>query len=543
MPNISVVLPEVDQSVSRPIAIGVIGQLQQIIKLPKDMKIFFPGPMGTMQAPGSSIDDIAGSRDAMFESNRIGFIEVEEDYDVYGLNNSSIGTEEQIPIFEDPRLGVSVRPEYATTNVKINVRYRTTSSNEADAWLRDMRMRISRYRDIILHKLDYHFSIPESLNDILINIWENRAAVEPYGDSLRQYLLSHMTERTTFIGDTVGKNTNMVFTETQKMVQGMFDFEGMPDKPTKDESTGTWSVVFSYKFSYEKPIGCTMKYPIMVHNQLLNKEYTDFSNPGYDPTSGENSFSRSLYAMNAFRMDTLMNNVSPPDPYIRIPSFDDFVPKQIPTGCGTAMLVLSSVADDKRSLINLKELGDIVLDQDIMQFIEEVEWPYICQQFKSVIYLALFKNEYQKSNGSIVCDQNLDIKSTFDLSLRDSHRVHFGLCVDLTLLPREAIQRLTKYPKAMVKIMGSMNDLLRMSGDFKRLGDKRRLTDVEFSDVYYILTGYGYNDGRVGRPKEYYNAAPGRFDLLDTVDPRVISSYRSNMVTRKTILGALLING
>lgn len=540
MPNISVVLPEVEQSVSRPIIIGVVGQLQQIIKLPKDMKIFFPGPMGTMQAPGSSIDAIAGDRDAMFESNRIAFIEVEEDYDVNGLNNPSIGTSEQIPIFEDPRLGVSVRPEYATTDIKINMRYRTTSYNEADAWLRDMRMRISRYRDIILHKLNYHFSIPDSLNDILINIWQNRNAVEPYGDSLREYLLQHMTERVTFIGDVTAKSTNMVFTEAQKKVQGMFDFEGMPEKPTKDDQTGTWTVTFTYKFSYEKPIGCSMKYPIMVHNQLLKQEYTDFSNPGYDPTEGLNSFSQSQYAMNAFSMDTVMNEIR--EKYIRIPSMDDFAPKQIPTGCGTAMLILSEVADDKRTLVNLKDLGDIVLDKDIMQFIEEVEWPYITQQFKSVIYLALYKNEYQKSNGSIVCDDQMNIKSTFDLSLRDNHHVHFGLFVNLTMLPREAIQRLMKYPKALMKIMGSMNELLRVSGDFKRMGDKRNLSAIEFSDVYYILTGYGYNDGRVGRPREYYNAAYDRFDLLKTVDPRTIESYRKNMITQKTIMTSMLVS-
>lgn len=537
MPNISVVLPEVDQSVSRPVIFDVIGQVLEICKISKDIEIYFPGPIGTMQVHGSDIDgDPNKDRDARFETNRIAFIEVEDTYDPYALATTAVTREEHIPVFEDIRLGVKIAPVYATSNVKINFKYRTNSKNEALRWMDDMRMRISMLRDVNLHKVTYHFALPEVINEVLINIWENRNSVDSYNDNLEEYIRSHMTERVTKISDQVGKHCQMVIGETQTRIQGLFDYDAMPEKPERDDATGTWSVVFSYKFNYEKPIACNMRYPVMVHNELLKPEYINFTDKSLDPSLIEKSFSKSLYAFNSFEMGTIMNSITSHDPFIRIPDFDDYNLPQVPQGTGTVMLVLTSVDEtDQKSLLNLNELGDIMMDPDIMTFIKEVEWPYICRQFQSVIHLTLYKNQYQKSSGNLVCDESLNITSLDALSLRDQHRVRIGLCVNLTLLPKDAMDRLRQYPKAFVKIIASMNEVLRLRPDFGSLGDKNHIGPLEFSDIYAIMTGYSYNNGAIGRSQSFYNSRMGQYPILKSIDPRTLEYYRKNMITKKTI--------
>lgn len=542
MPNLTITLPEVDQSVSRPVIIGIIGQVQEICKIDKNVDIYFPGPMGTMQSSSSSIDSTPGSRDVAFESKRIIFIEVEDNYDPYSLGSTVVAAEEQIPVFEDTSLGVLIRPVYAKSEVKINFRYRTTSKNEAIRWMDDMRMRISLLRGTNLHRVQYHYAIPPEYMEILGNIYENRQKVAPYDDSFGSYVRRHMTERVTEISDVAGDSIRSVVTETQVRIQGDFDFEALPEKPERDDGSMAWVVSFSYNFSYEKPIGCNMKYPVMVHNNLLKKEYVDFTDQIIDPSLINKSFSKSFYAMNAFEMDTIMNAVVNPDPIMRTPKFDDFKPTSAPQGTGISLLVLSSVDEtDKKTLINLNDLGDVMIDPDIMEFIKGGEWRYICKQFKSIISLTLYINGGQRSSGSIECDSDLNIYATKELNLRNVHHIGVGLCVDLTLLPRDAMERLKAYPKALVKIIGSMNELLRNNQHFNSLGDKNKITALEFSDLYWVMTGYSFSNGQQGRPSSFYNYPIDSPNLLDGVDPRIIENYRKNMITQKTMMSANIV--
>lgn len=536
MPNISITIPEVHQSVARPVIFGIVGQVQEITKINKDAKIIFPGPMGKMQAPGSDVDGISNNRDANFSMDRIVFLEVEEDFDPGSLLTTAVEREEHIPVFEDPKLGVYIAPVYATSKVRINIKYRTSSMTEAERWRDDMRMRISMLRDVNLHKVQYHFGFPERVLETLEDIYAKREAVAPYGQNIEDYVSQHATERLTVIGDLVGKNRTLVVSETQSQIQGLFDWSEQPPPPVKDEASGSWEASFTYMFSYERPIGVNMRYPIMVHNQLLSDTFISSWNGQVDPATTPMSFSKSLNAFHSFNMSSIMESIRPSEPYIRIPVYDDYIIPQVPQGTGTVMLMLFEVAGDKKTFGNLDELGDICIDPDILKFIREVEWPYITQQFKSILTLTLYRNQYQLSSGSILCDKDLNLTAEKEVNLRDQHHVRLGVCVDLTLLPKAAIDRVRQYPKVLMKLLKSMNEVIRYNPDISNLGDKNVLTPLEFSDLYAIMTGYGYNNGQVGRPNTLYNRPINRPSLLDSVDPAVIKKYRDNMITRKTVM-------
>ncbi len=227
-----------------------------------------------------------------------------------------------------------------------------------------------------------------------------------------------------------------------------------------------------------------------------------------------------------------MNTARDPDPIIRIPSFDDFVMSSVLVYTGTVISALTEVDTvDKRSLLNLSELGDMCLDEDILQFIRESEWPYITKEYCSILSLSLYRNEYITSSATITCDSALNVKATSDLNLRNQHRIRLAIVTDVSMLRGNAVARLLRYPKVLVKIIGSINELLRNHPDFVKLGDKKEITKHSFSYVYSFLTGY-----RLPTSGNYHGPGIDTGKLFDDIDPRIVESYRKNGMARNTVM-------
>ncbi len=537
MPNIVMPLVSVSQSVSRPVYIDMIQQIQKLTNIDPRTKIFYPGDSQKMQTPGASIDSKDEDRFAMFNSERYTFIEIEDDFDMDRLGSTAVEAEEHSPIFVDSKLGVYIKPVYASTDVTINFNYRCPSESEAKRWRDEVRVRVSKLMELNMHKVSYHYQIPINAIIILQEIHSKREANLPYGQDFVEYVTSHADPRLTLTGNVAGQDQALAIAETQTEIQGMFTWDGMPEKAQKDQGTGTWSVSFSYKFSFEKPIELHVRYPVMVHNQLLHEDFIEFTDKGYDAEKDNRVFSKSAYALNAFRMTTIMANRSEREFMIRIPSYDDFIIPDVVKGTGSVFNALVEIGSDKRSILNLTELGDYVIDEDILHFIKNSEYRYIGDYFRSILNLSLYRNNYLTGSGMLSCDANLNVSSNIDLDLRNQHRLRLGICVDITLLDPRALQRLQAYPKAMVKIIGAMNELLRNNPDFINLGNKPVISNHDLSAVTSFLTGYRIP---IGTGNYYGNGIDNR-DLFAGIDPRVVENYRRNMVSSLKVMSYTIV--
>lgn len=537
MPNVLLPLPSVSQSVSRPVYISMIQQVQKLTNINDKTKIFYPGDIQRMRTPGSSVDD-SDDRFAIFNTDRYTFIEVEDDYDEDNLASTAIEREEHIPIFIDNSLGVKVTPVYASTSVRINITYRCPSKSEALRWRDEARVRVSKMLNINLHKVSYHYQLPIDLIIILQEIHKKREAQFGYGENFKTYVQKFADPRLTLTGDMVGGHEALAIAETQGRIQGMFTWDAQPEKAQRDDTTGTWSITFTYKFNFDKPIELHARYPIMVHNQLLEADFIEFTDKGDDTSKDIKMFSQSFYALNAFESGTIMNSRRMPDSIIRIPSYDDYVMPDVLQGTGSVLIALTEVdVADKRSLLNLNELGDYCLDDDILQFIRESEYQFIGKNYKSILNLTLYRNGYMASNESLTCDSSLNVKATADLDLRNQYRVRLGINVDITFLDQRALARLKEYPRVLVKIISSMNGLLKNNPDFVKLGNKSYITLADFSSITSFLTGY-----RVGSIQGQY-LGPGidRRSIFDNVDPRLVESYRNEMICSNRIMTSEIV--
>lgn len=545
MPKISMTLPETSQAISRPVVIDIVNQVKAVTKIPADTPIFFPGDSERMRTAGSELNSEA-DRFASFETNRMVFIEVEEDHNVDAIATSSVHGQGAQPVFLDKDLGVAVVPIYTKTDLSITMRYRTHSKTEAIRWRDDMRLRVSQMRDMNTHVIKYHYLLPAEILILLKDIYTHREAVLPYNEGFVEYFKSKSTDRLTLIGDLIGKDARLGISETQTRVFGYYDFEPLPDKPEKDNDKGVWTVTLVYKLTYDKPYVCHVRYPVIVHNQLLPYAYTAFTDSSVDLNKMVLSFQGSLFAMRSFEYDVTMNTVKDPQAYIRLPDFDDYVIPQAMPGTGTILMALTTVESDNRSLVNLKELDPIILDQDIIDWLVEEEYQYICQRYRSVIQVHLYRNNTLIQNLSLTCDNSLNIKATVDLNLRNQHRIRLSLVTDLSYLDTDAIRRLRKRPKAFVKVIGAMNELLKNHPDFNNLGDLNRITDFQFSEIYRILTGFypGNNNYQSNPATNYYGSGlqasyfPNGSSLVNMfagLDPIMVENYRRNRVGFNTV--------
>lgn len=448
MPNISLPLDDLHDSVERPVIFSVVRELLDITEISDQTNISFYDDEGKAAQVGSLINADPNKRNKWPFDERVR-IEVDEDFDPNSFYSIHTKQPEQIPIFKDEEIGALIRPIYSPTKVSITFTYRARDKNQAMRWRNNIRAKTAMYADINLHEISYHTHLQEEFIVIIKELHRLRENIAGYGETFDTYFAQHLSDKASIKTNLGGKAVLWGVEERQIRVQGLFDFEGAPEKGEKDGTNDAWSISFTYKFEYQKPILMNMVYPIVVHNQVLSSKYRP-TEKVYRLEDQNRSFSMSNRAYNAFESDTRVLTFKGNDG-ISIPAFDEFAPKSIlPTTINvmTCLVVVdTSPGGDPRKLMNLSELGETNLNPTILKFMREVEYPFLGKDFHSIFSLSLYRHGTLLESGGLSVDQNLDIYSNFDLDLRKTYRIRLGLVTNFSYLRKEALDRIQAFGK------------------------------------------------------------------------------------------------
>lgn len=408
-------------------------------------------------------------------------VNITDTYNEDALTTTAVHQEEHYPIFIDHDIDVVVYPIYIQTDYSIQFTFFTPSRNEIEKVVDDIRVRLSQTRNVFVHDIEYDYVLPDIIEDFIsdVHVNKNRLVSQP----LEDYFGECTSRRIHLISDLVGSNPVLAVRERQTRVVGMFDFSPMPDKPEKDNNI--YKFTFDYKFTLDKPSHLVMKYPVMVCNQLLPAKYMDFlvnrdrNEERFKPMAASNS----LYALSFFEAHRQLENRLDIRLPLAIPEVDDFNKRSIHNGYGILASFLTDVDEtDKKSLLNLKELGNYQIDTDIMEYIAN-EGIYVLSPYSSFVYLGLYQDSRYFNMDTLTIDANFNIKSTVALTLFKPCRVLLNYLFDLASLNENAMTRLYTYSDKV--LLAVMREFVYTYTQFKN--EAKNLTDYNMHRTLLIV--------------------------------------------------------
>lgn len=480
MPNITVPISDLLPTVERPVIYDVMRQIQDKTGISSKTQIRYYGEDAKAQQWNSAIDKNQEHNLWPVVSNLT--IEVDEDYNMDQMLGIAVKQPDQPPIFFDDELGVLIRPIFTPQDVVIRFKYKTKDRNEAIRWRNEFRTRVAMNRQVFVHTIQFSYLLPTVYIDLLNQIWMMSQAIGGDGSDFNTWLRKRCTDKLTELANISGQSQVLAISMMQTDVQGVFDIDGVPEKPQKDGEMDNWVISASYNFRYSKPINTECFYPHLIHQQVIPKKYR-FATTQKSLLQEWKTSTKSGQAFEYFQADSqyLMRQANLG---IVIPEFEQFYPAFVPSTTLRVMTVMAGITPtDKRTLFNLGDLGDYAIHPDILDFIRNSEYPFMCNSFNSILGLHLYQNEDLVSDGILSVTSNLDVVATSDLDLTKRYHVRLCLCADMTYLTPSALARVKAYPAVLQRLVAAINAGLTNSGNHPDLR-KNKLLPVD-----YVLLG------------------------------------------------------
>jgi hypothetical protein len=445
MPKLAVMVPETLNMITRPVVLTVAREIMKDTGIHSKTPIFFPGDTEQAAQPNSLItpaDDVS-----IFPFSDRLMITVDENYEQDRILSMAVYQPENRFIFRDDRIETCIKPAYSSADITINFSYRAVDKTQAMRFRDDMRTRIGMMRDERLHLVSYGYMIPPEYLVILQELHRMREAVAGYGEDWDTYFKANVTQRASILTNLAGNQPAWGISESQMRVVGYWDFEGAPEQGSKEDDLDTWTVTFGYKFRFDKPVACVMEYPLMIHNQLVEKYRPSEEDQVDSPEYHQRSYSLSSESFSFFEKGREHTGRKEG---VDIPSFDDFIPASVPKPTLRVLTALTSIDEDNPSLLmNFHELGDEdELHPVILAFMAK-EAMYMTKPFQSIFQLNLYRNINLMPWTALTVNNALDVTTPLELSLRDYHHVRLSVVTDLRLLNPKALDRLRENGAAL----------------------------------------------------------------------------------------------
>lgn len=460
MPKILRVIPETDESVVRPVVIDIVRQLFDYTGISQNTQILYPGDNEAVQQGGSSITP---SQKASFNETSRVKIMVQETIDPDYMFASAKFVGENLRVFHDPVLDIHIKPQYSKTKVEIEFRYRGRDKIECERWMHDIVGRVEAERGVKVYRASYHYIIPEAFLAILSEIHHLRESVAGYGEDYNDWFTQHLTPKASVLTNLAGRQGTWAVAETQQEIQGYFDFEGAPEKGEKVGDAETWELSFTYTFEYEKPIDCVMRYPLMIHQQVLGPRWRPNA-PAYNPADTARVYGNSRKHMSAFERKSYLARKCFTQG-VSIPSWDEFIPASVPwdTKRVFTVMVKLDAEGDHRKLFNLRQLGTSQIRPEILKYIEE-DYQYQHVLGESPFVLTLYAGANAMEQGAVILTPELDVIATQELDLRIPYHVRWGMVRNPRLLSKRCRDVMRDHAASTIEILKSIDCTLEAKG-------------------------------------------------------------------------------
>lgn len=476
MPKIIRPIPDVMESVTRPIVFDVLRRLFHDLGMSPKTLIFFPDTTGSGKQPGTAID--AEDKEVLtFPHVTQLTVEVDETYEHSSLLSTAVFRPEHPFVFRDDELEVGIKPVYAQTELSISFKYTSRDKAEAIRWRDDFRGRISMLRDEFLLDVRYYYMHPYSFIHILREIHRLRENVAGYNEDWVKYFSDHTSPNTTVITNQAGTEKRYAIAQPQKKIQGWFDADGMPEQGNKEGDTETWSIACVFKLTYQKPIEMAMMYPLVIHNQMLGKKFRSQEKP-YRLENTPTQYSLSTEQFNHFESGTMARKFKTLPGYA-IPTYDEFAPGAVVPGTMRLFTTLLGIDQtDPTFLFNLKQVDGFTFDPAVLKYLEAVHM-HLHRPGYAIFLVSLYQGPNLMKDTFLTIDKDLNVRSTVELNIRKYHHARVSMVTRLSDLPPWVIDKGRDHGDVINKVIDATNPNVKDRCGLPALIGNNYITRVE----------------------------------------------------------------
>lgn len=478
MPRATLPIPESYVTITRPVVMEVVRNIRDITGMQDDQfRISYQGYPEQSAIFNTSLSETNDPGNTAF-FNELGkvSIAVSETYQEDALTTTPIHYANELAVFLDKALNVEIKPLRHFSEVVIEFRYRAEDLQSARSWADMIRYKISEDRIENVHEIPYEYSLPTPFVMILGEIHRLRELQGGYNEDFGTWFNTHVSKKLTVLTKLNGEGTVLVFKEEQKNVYGWFDFT-TPPVPEKGEYGSTFLASFSYTFRYEKPSAMAMYYPIVVHNQLLPKHFRgDHRDVQYAGMVGDMSLQNQRY--DYFRKE--QNVWQEQWEGIRLPKFDDWLPKHLPSTHATLALIFCQVKESSPTVLgSIGTIPGYAIKEPWLSFIKE-EHAFLKLPTGSVFQVLVFENDDQLDPTLIEIDHELTITIPVGLDIRKNYHVMLTLETDLSRLSERARNKLIRSPIICNELLKAIDPSLENRGLIPRVIGDVKVKDSDF---------------------------------------------------------------
>lgn len=420
------------------------------------------------------------------------------------FNNELLGSEvvtrkDNVPIFRDTGIGVSIIPIYTNSSILFEFKFITTSKIEVEEIRDRLRMFISRGLTTFSHDVEYTMILAKEVNDFLKDIWEMRNNLFPI--EYDKYVASCSTNRLHYLTDMKDDSNRAYGVKTIiRGVVGDFDFTASPPDRVTNISKNQHAIAITYRVDMELPKSLYLDYPISFCNQMLPDKYLipidDFVStnqrqrdtyPIYTNSSVTNLQNLPTSAIHRHQKESIYP--------INVPRYDLFKSANAPFGFSTLMTFLINVdMSDQTKLLNLNDLDDYYIPKEVLEYIKSNR-QRVTRYNACLIFIGLEQGGVHRGSEFLTVDSQLNVRSKEKLHLETAIRVTINICTDLSYLKENIVSDIFSNDLLLKNYISEYIDL-KMDSIKKNTND-RKLRDDSFmkyiiKKLYYLTDTKSY---------------------------------------------------
>lgn len=456
MSMIKIPLSEVDNSISRPVVIEITRQIMERTSIPLTTRMNFKDQSESVFQPGSEVTAETNASPVLAGESQI-YIDALETPMIELITDEDTAKDNTHPaLFNDERLGIVILPIKKKMNVVITFRFTSNSKTFAKRWKDDIWANIANQRDLDMHSVSYRYPFPEKFITLLKYFHALREKVAGYNEDFDTYFDNHADSSLTSVSNLSGSIATLQKPETQGRILGWFDFQGEPEKANKDSESSTWTSEFSYRFMYEKTTHCVMRFPIAVHNQMVDTRL--FGTMQKLLEEKKLQYSKITETNHFFETGAMLDRYMKRKPgQLRIPEHDTIAYTQYVPHTHTLASILVELDPNSDILFNLKDMANFGFNSDIIEYIKEEGYKWITKPYACMLNVSLYRNENLTSPNNLVVDNQLNVRAVSGTDIRKVNRVRIGFVDSIEQVMPEALVRLNNYREAFKSLVKAGN--------------------------------------------------------------------------------------